>query len=183
MNFGEKIYRLRKEKRMSQEELAAQLDVSRQSISKWELGESMPDTENIVQLSRLFEVSTDFLLKDELESDTEPQKNMLAQEGSAPQAKNGLGRIVAGGILVCCGFIGIFVLCILSGLNPSGVYLNGRTYEGLMGFLLFSKTTWLFVLCCAGCLIGFAAIFSPHIKAFWWRVKEFDVKKNIERWQ
>ncbi len=51
--LGEKIQRLRKEKGLSQEQLAAQLTISRQAISKWELGESMPDTENIVQLSKL----------------------------------------------------------------------------------------------------------------------------------
>jgi len=67
--LGEKIQRLRKEKGMSQEQLAAQLTISRQSISKWELGESMPDTENIMQLSKLFDVSTDYLLNDEIDID------------------------------------------------------------------------------------------------------------------
>jgi len=65
--LGKKIYKLRKDKGISQEELAAQLTVSRQAISKWELGEAMPDTENVVQLSRLFGVSTDYLLIDEME--------------------------------------------------------------------------------------------------------------------
>lgn len=65
MTLSEKIYKLRKEKVITQEELAAQINVSRQAISKWELGESMPDTENIVQLSKLFGVSTDYLLIDE----------------------------------------------------------------------------------------------------------------------
>ena len=60
--LGKKIYRLRKEKGMSQEELAAQLTVSRQAISKWELGESIPDTENVMRL-KLFDVTTDYLLK------------------------------------------------------------------------------------------------------------------------
>ena len=65
--LGEKIYKLRKEKNMSQEELAAQLTVSRQAISKWELGEAVPDTENIVQLSEFFGVTTDYLLKEQIE--------------------------------------------------------------------------------------------------------------------
>jgi len=69
--LGEKIHRLRKGKGLSQEELASQLNVSRQAISKWELGESVPDTENVVQLSKLFEVSTDFLLNDDYGSDTD----------------------------------------------------------------------------------------------------------------
>ena len=69
MNLGEKIHQLRKQSGMSQEELAAKITVSRQAISKWELGESIPDTENVVQLSKLFNVSTDFLLNDDVESD------------------------------------------------------------------------------------------------------------------
>ena len=63
--LGEKIQRLRKERGMTQEELSGQLTVSRQAISKWELGESVPDTENVVQLSKLFNVSTDYLLHDD----------------------------------------------------------------------------------------------------------------------
>ena len=69
MMLNKKIHQLRKEKGLSQEELASQLTVSRQAISKWELGESVPDTENVVQLSRIFGVSTDYLLNDEYESD------------------------------------------------------------------------------------------------------------------
>ena len=69
--LGEKILRLRKASGMSQEELAGQLTVSRQAISKWELGESMPDTENVVQLSKIFCVSTDYLLHDEYKDDAD----------------------------------------------------------------------------------------------------------------
>ena len=65
MTFGEKLYRLRKERSMSQEVLARELGVSRQAISRWELGEVVPDTENVLAMSRLFEVSTDYLLRDE----------------------------------------------------------------------------------------------------------------------
>ncbi len=72
MLLGEKIHWLRKQKGLSQEELAAQITVSRQAVSKWELCESMPDVENIVQLSRLFCVSIDYLLNDELEAEAAP---------------------------------------------------------------------------------------------------------------
>ena len=67
--LGKKIQQLRKENGLSQEELASKLTISRQAVSKWELGESMPDTENVVQLSKLFGVSTDYLLNDEYERD------------------------------------------------------------------------------------------------------------------
>ena len=62
MTFGEKLQALRKARGWSQEELATQINVSRQALSKWESGASVPDTENVVALSRLFGVSTDYLL-------------------------------------------------------------------------------------------------------------------------
>ena len=68
MILADKIMQLRKKAGWSQEELAEQLGVTRQSVSKWEGAQSMPDMEKILQMSRLFGVSTDFLLKDELEA-------------------------------------------------------------------------------------------------------------------
>lgn len=70
MILADKIIELRKKAGWSQEELAAQLGVSRQSVSKWEGAQSMPDMEKILQLSNIFGVSTDYLLKDEI---TEPE--------------------------------------------------------------------------------------------------------------
>ena len=67
MILAEKILSLRKQNGWSQEELAMQLGVSRQSVSKWESGTSIPDLERIIRLSQVFEVSTDYLLKDEME--------------------------------------------------------------------------------------------------------------------
>ena len=71
MILADKIIQLRKKSGWSQEELAQQLGVTRQSISKWEGAQSVPDMEKIVQLSRIFGVSTDCLLKDELELELE----------------------------------------------------------------------------------------------------------------
>ncbi|WP_027631760.1 helix-turn-helix domain-containing protein [Clostridium hydrogeniformans] len=68
MTLGEKLQLLRKSKSMSQEQLATQINVSRQSVSKWELGESNPELEKIVQISNVFNVTTDYLLKDEQNS-------------------------------------------------------------------------------------------------------------------
>lgn len=67
MILADKIIELRKKAGWSQEELAEQLGVTRQSVSKWEGAQSVPDMEKVVQMSRLFGVTTDFLLKDELE--------------------------------------------------------------------------------------------------------------------
>ena len=66
MLLADKIVTLRKRAGWSQEELAAQLGVSRQSVSKWEGAQSVPDMQKVVQMSRLFGVTTDYLLKEEL---------------------------------------------------------------------------------------------------------------------
>ena len=60
--MGKRLAELRKRGGFSQEQLGRLVGVSRQTVSKWELGESIPDTENIIQLSRLFEITTDYLL-------------------------------------------------------------------------------------------------------------------------
>jgi len=65
MRFEEKIVELRKSKGLSQEELAEQLGVSRQAVSRWELGQTLPDIPNLLQLCELFGVSADYLVRDE----------------------------------------------------------------------------------------------------------------------
>ena len=67
MILADKIIELRKKEGWSQEELAEKLSVTRQSVSKWEGAQSIPDLDKVVQMSRLFGVTTDYLLKDELE--------------------------------------------------------------------------------------------------------------------
>ena len=65
MNFGEKLFKLRKEKGLSQETLAEMVGTTRQAVSKWENGQGFPETEKLLQLSNIFDVSVDFLLKEE----------------------------------------------------------------------------------------------------------------------
>lgn len=67
MILADKIIYLRKKSNWSQEELAQQLNVSRQSVSKWESGLSIPDLDKIIKLSQIFAVSTDYLIKDDIE--------------------------------------------------------------------------------------------------------------------
>lgn len=79
MRLGDKIIFLRKQKGWSQEELANQMQVSRQSISKWESSLSAPELEKIVKLSQIFQVSTDYLLKEECEEDAMGQLPVTAE--------------------------------------------------------------------------------------------------------
>lgn len=93
MNFSEKLLTLRKAKNLTQEQLAEKLNVSRQSISKWESGQATPELEKIVALSAVFDVTTDYLLKsseiDDLSVKTEmlekQQQRMLVREQKQQQ--------------------------------------------------------------------------------------------------
>lgn len=69
MKLADKILNLRKKQGMSQETMAEKLKVSRQAVSRWEMGSAQPDASNILQLSKLFGVTTDYLLNDDYESD------------------------------------------------------------------------------------------------------------------
>lgn len=75
MNISEKLFSLRKVNNLTQEELAERLDVSRQSVSKWESGQALPEVDKLLALSTVFNVTTDYLLKpsdiDELTIKTE----------------------------------------------------------------------------------------------------------------
>ncbi|CEP80481.1 helix-turn-helix transcriptional regulator [Paraclostridium sordellii] len=80
MNFGNKLLRLRKEKGMSQEALSEKLNTSRQAISKWENGQGFPETEKLLLIGNIFNVSIDYLLKDTLEQDIENKKGYYASK-------------------------------------------------------------------------------------------------------
>ncbi len=151
MTFGEKLQALRKARGWSQEELATQINVSRQALSKWESGASVPDTENVVALSRLFGVSTDYLLLENGETTAQ------AAPTAAPSAESKwpIMRIVwlFTMILAILGKIALRIWA--STLPPTVVYngsdrvgeLNGmrnltETYD--VGWLLF--LTWFLLL-------------------------------------
>ena len=74
MRLPDKIVNLRKSNGWSQEDLAEKINVSRQAISRWEVGTAQPDASNILQLSKLFGVTTDYLLNDEFSSDEDLPK-------------------------------------------------------------------------------------------------------------
>ena len=71
MKLPDKIIKNRKSNGWSQEDLAEKMNVSRQAISRWENGTALPDSSNILQLSKLFDVTSDYLLNDDYESDND----------------------------------------------------------------------------------------------------------------
>ena len=88
MKLSEKIVKLRKTNGWSQELLAEKLDVSRQAVSRWESGTAQPDASNILQLSKLFKVTADYLLNDEYESDEDSPRLKESYEELNIQKRN-----------------------------------------------------------------------------------------------
>ena len=80
MDFSEKLLTLRKANNLTQEQLAEKLEVSRQSVSKWESRQATPELEKIVALSAVFDVSTDYLLKSSEIDDLSVKTNMLEKQ-------------------------------------------------------------------------------------------------------
>lgn len=111
MILAEKIMSLRKKNGWSQEELAEHLDISRQSVSKWESAASIPDLDKILKMSSLFGVSTDYLLKDDIEEETPSEgadvdeaegKVVSLEEANAyMNIKSKLAPIIATAVSLC----------------------------------------------------------------------------------
>ena len=138
MKLGEKLQQLRKQSGLSQEQLAAQLTVSRQAVSKWELDETMPDTENVIQLSRLFGVSCDYLLREEIGEERAPLSNApgeghLTQQGWIRNALVlSLGLCTVGLLLALCGWF--------SAANTEILLAIGLSIQ-VLGVVLFELST------------------------------------------
>lgn len=88
MTFGEKLSKLRKENNYTQEQLADILSVSRQSVSKWESNMAYPETDKLICLARLFECSTDYLLKEECDSKGGENDKVIDEENSSVKGDN-----------------------------------------------------------------------------------------------
>lgn len=108
MNLGENIYRLRSERNMSQGDLADALDVSRQSVSKWENNNAVPDLDKLLNMAELFDVTLDALVKgaDSPTGTQAPQPQTIIIERSRIPA-----RKIIGIILVCFGIL-IFLMAL-----------------------------------------------------------------------
>ncbi len=137
MKLNEKIAYYRREKKLSQEELAAQVGVSRQAVSKWELGDASPDVNKLLALSKAFGISTDHLL-DEEEKPERDAPAPSAQETSAPPpppAPSGQGQFNN-----LPGFIGKMVR---RWGWLAGIYIAlqgaGLTLFGIVGRFMFSS--------------------------------------------
>lgn len=140
MELSEKIMTLRKANRWSQEELAAQLDVSRQSVSKWELGDAIPDPERLMRMSELFGVSMDYLMKSSaedaatLERQLDPTRHLVTTQ-DAERYLNLCGRIAPKMALAVSLLILSPVLLIAMGAAESTSYEHAAGAIGLVVLL------------------------------------------------
>ena len=127
MDFNNKLYELRKQKGFSQEELANRLNVSRQIISKWEVGESTPDMEKLAAISDLFEVSLDELVLDKApkaeateqvvksEFYSDIKENILTEDNKKKAKKGVKIALIVLGILVAIDAISFVVYFAING--------------------------------------------------------------------
>ncbi len=115
MALSEKLYTLRKKSGLSQEQLAERLNVSRQAISKWESGASSPENDKLIAISNYFNVSLDYLMKEDNEqSEDAPQAEQRENAQVAERTQRSVGFIICIGGIIC-----LIVWGLLSMLNPT----------------------------------------------------------------
>ena len=172
MTFSEKLLHKRRQLGLSQEALAEKVDVSRQAVSRWELGTAMPDAAKLLALSDLFGVSVDVLLRDEMDMDGQPA---LQQESKPLCGKR--GWYIVGGMVTAMALIGLLIIGILVSLEsgsytptyevgPDGVESMLPMDSSLTVFLQLHHLEWLFNLCVACAPLGILIAFLPKIWAF-----------------
>lgn len=115
MALSEKLYALRKKSGLSQEQLAEQLHVSRQAISKWESGQSIPESDKLITISQYFNVTLDYLMKEDVEQRiSSDNRQDDASMQSPDRTKWLLGMIVCVGGVAC-----LLIWGVLSMFNPT----------------------------------------------------------------
>ena len=143
MIFADKLIDLRKKNGWSQEELAEKLNVSRQAVSKWEGAQSVPDMSRIIQLSELFGVSTDYLLKDNIgqaepsqeSTPDSPIRTVGMEEANAfLKIKEDNSRRVALGVMLC--ILSPVALILLGGAQSFGLLKWSENAAGGVGLLI-----------------------------------------------
>lgn len=156
MIFADKVIRLRKRNGWSQEELANKMNVSRQAVSKWEAAQTVPDIEKILRLASLFGVTTDYLLKDELEdaqytNEDEAgavKKITLEQAGKYLAERKTAAVRIAGATFMCViSPITLILLAVLSDSGKVALSENATAGIGLVVLLVIvAAAVALFIL-------------------------------------
>lgn len=146
MTFGEKLTRARKQKGLSQEELAGKLDITRQTISKWELDQSTPELSYLKRLCEILEVSADELLWERFPEMATPPTAEFSTTAPAKNTRSSL-PLVLGIPLITLGALGCTLFLIIAALNPWSVSVNTWHAEGLFGALVGNRIFIPLLLC------------------------------------
>lgn len=160
MILADKIINLRKKNGWSQQELAEKVNVSRQSVSKWESSMSVPDLDKILQLGNVFGVSTDYLLKDEIEkedyvetlSDTDmpPLRRVtLSEANEFLQIKFATAGKIALAVLMCImSPVCLIIFTVVSSTGMLPISENAAVGLGLLAlFILITAAVAIFITC------------------------------------
>lgn len=166
MTTSEKLIYLRKREGMTQEQLAEKIGVSRQALSKWESGETLPETLNILSLSHLFKVSTDYLLNDEYTSDNDLPP--VIENGRMLNEKWwSIFRTATGIWLMVIPSLAFFMMSIIASIIGYSMvdYTGGspKVYRGLRAMLHAEHLIWLFWLLVIMFVVGAVLIIVPMI--------------------
>ena len=95
MSFGEKLSFLRKQRGMTQMELAEKLDISRQAVSRWERGTAEPSTENLVSIGKLFDVTVDTLINENIQLQNGPAvQTAAAEDTTGDKGRYSIARLI-----------------------------------------------------------------------------------------
>lgn len=128
MKLSEKIYSLRRKNGLSQEQLAQRLDVSRQAISKWESGVSVPENDKLIALSKYFAVSVDYLIKEDIDTPDSPAQPSVENKTDVIVRYIGLGLCIIGfALLIVWGVIMVVDPNVSENIaNSSVITIDGR---------------------------------------------------------
>ena len=116
MALSEKLYELRKKDGLSQEQLAERLGVSRQAVSKWESGKAVPESDTLISISEYFDVSLDYLMKEDDSAVSEP---VIGAENVQPTNNTGREERILGMIACIGGIICLIIWGLVSVFMPS----------------------------------------------------------------
>ncbi|MBI9009690.1 MAG: helix-turn-helix transcriptional regulator [Tenericutes bacterium] len=159
--FYEKLRENRIKLNLSIEELADKLKVSKQIVSKWETGVSMPDLENVIKLSELFKVSTDYLLKDR-KSLSDFSYYTVVQEEKKNISPFKLLNILAF-VLIVMGLITLFVVTIVEPLNF--ITESGKEFSGFLAYcFIYPEFFIVIILLIAALILSILVILLPDEK-------------------
>ncbi len=173
MTIGDKLSELRKQKGFSQEHVASLLNVTRQSVSKWENNIALPETQKLIELSSLYEVSLDYLVKDDLES-IQSASQIESKSISRLNFSTVIGLLYAGLELL---FSLLPIIHIETGVSSNFVrpFSPSEGFQSLsmIQMLTFSPTTLgnllillLFIVIITGLVINVSMLRIPESKVF-----------------